>query len=463
MTEEWASSFTVAEAAHAEFARLSGDSNPLHTDAIVARRLPFGRVAVHGIHLVLVALEHLAVQDPRSPHRIRCTFRRSIGPGDQIRVSCRRLADDEVGIILEHDVWTIADLRVQLDGEPRRDPHPVDTDAPVSSTPRTPTPDEMATSDGSIAVHADLSVVHSRFPHAARSLGSQGIAELITLTRLVGMYVPGLHSMFSSFDVAFDVATESGPALRYRTRRFDDRFSKLVLDVAAGHLSGSVTAFVRPPPVEPTIKTTQPAPGAFAGQRWLVVGGSRGLGATAVMLLAAGGADVRLTYRLGSDDAARVAAAAGATAHEFDVSTPNRLNALLADGWHPTHVGYFASPPIFDGARGVYSHELERRFHAIYVDAFEAVLDRLDVDRLVGVLWPSSTAIERDTPGLAEYAAVKRLGETFCEELERRHPHLRVSAPRLPRLLTDQTTSIVPVDVDDAATTVLRALEVFSG
>jgi len=236
-----------------------------------------------------------------------------------------------------------------------------------------------------------------------------------------------------------------------------------VLDVSARCVRGSVTAFVRPPPVEPTIGSTAPTPGAFEGQRWLVVGGSRGLGAITVMLLAAGGADVRLTYRLGADDAARVATATGATAHELDVRAPDRLDDVLAEGWHPTHVGYFASPPIFDGARGVYSDELEQRFQAIYVDAFQAVLDRLDVNQLLGVLWPSSTAVERDAPGLAEYAEVKRLGEAVCEELDRRHDHLRVSTPRLPRVLTDQTTSIVPVDVADAAATVLRALEMFSG
>ena len=47
--------FTDEDQRH--FARLSGDSNPMHLDAAVARRLLTGRQVVHGVHLLLWALE----------------------------------------------------------------------------------------------------------------------------------------------------------------------------------------------------------------------------------------------------------------------------------------------------------------------------------------------------------------------------------------------------------------------
>jgi hypothetical protein len=252
--------------------------------------------------------------------------------------------------------------------------------------------------------------------------------------------------------------------LRYAVARFDERFAKATIDVSGRTLRGTVVAFVRPQPVDPTIGDARPRPDEFAGQRWLVVGGSRGLGATTALLVTAGGGEVRLTYRIGADDAERLAASIGAEARRLDVTDPGPgMASILTDGWHPTHLAYFASPPIFDGAGGTYSTQLEERFRTVYVDGFEAVLAHLAVDRLEGVLWPSTEAVDHDVPGLAEYAAVKRRGEALCAALAREHDQLTVAAPRLPRLRTDQTASFLPVDYDDAPTTVLRVLRAFSG
>ncbi|HYW79079.1 MAG TPA: MaoC family dehydratase, partial [Thermoguttaceae bacterium] len=41
------------------FARLSGDSNPLHMDLVGSRRLLFGEVVVHGAHTLLWCLDQV--------------------------------------------------------------------------------------------------------------------------------------------------------------------------------------------------------------------------------------------------------------------------------------------------------------------------------------------------------------------------------------------------------------------
>jgi hypothetical protein len=326
-----------------------------------------------------------------------------------------------------------------------------------------PTP-EMPGASGSIDVLADLSSLRRRFPHFVDVAQPTGAAELVSLTRLVGMHVPGLHSLFSSFDVELGPNDGAPDGLRYAVARYDERFAKTTVDVSGRMLRGTVVAFVRPQPVEPTIGEARPRPHEFAGQRWLVVGGSRGLGATTALLARVGGGDVRLTYRIGADDAERLAASIGASARRLDVADPGPgMASILADGWHPTHLAYFASPPIFVGAGGAYSAQLEKRFDDVYIGGFEAILDHLDVDRLQGVLWPSSEAVDHDVPGLAEYATVKRRGEVRCERFARQHGRLTLATPRLPRLRTDQTASFVPVDYDDAATTLLHVLRAFSG
>ena len=49
--------FTLDERQSWDFACLSGDFNPLHVDAVAARRLQFGGTVCHGVHLVLQAFD----------------------------------------------------------------------------------------------------------------------------------------------------------------------------------------------------------------------------------------------------------------------------------------------------------------------------------------------------------------------------------------------------------------------
>ena len=51
-------SFTMED--QERFARMSGDRNPMHMDRLAARRTQAGEPAVHGVHVLLWAMENLA-------------------------------------------------------------------------------------------------------------------------------------------------------------------------------------------------------------------------------------------------------------------------------------------------------------------------------------------------------------------------------------------------------------------
>ena len=64
------------------FAKLSGDYNPVHLDALKARRTCFGQLVIHGIHLLLWALDNLVSEKSDSLKLIslKVSFNRFIVP-----------------------------------------------------------------------------------------------------------------------------------------------------------------------------------------------------------------------------------------------------------------------------------------------------------------------------------------------------------------------------------------------
>ena len=62
------------------FASTSGDHNPMHVDALLARRTQAGSQVVHGIHLLLWTLDALAAAQPELPPlcKLRAQFSRFV-------------------------------------------------------------------------------------------------------------------------------------------------------------------------------------------------------------------------------------------------------------------------------------------------------------------------------------------------------------------------------------------------
>jgi len=65
-----------------DFASASGDWNPMHVDAIAARRLLSGRQVVHGIHTLIHALNLWSGRGAPGRLRVSCTFANPVNVGD---------------------------------------------------------------------------------------------------------------------------------------------------------------------------------------------------------------------------------------------------------------------------------------------------------------------------------------------------------------------------------------------
>jgi NAD(P)-dependent dehydrogenase (short-subunit alcohol dehydrogenase family) len=273
---------------------------------------------------------------------------------------------------------------------------------------------------------------------------------------IIGMACPGLHSLFAGLDVSID-GSSIGP-LGYAVTKTDARFRSLQLDVAGSGLSGRLEAFARPqPPVQPDMKAVavRVAKNVFAGQRALVVGGSRGLGEVVAKIIAAGGGHPVVTWRDGKGDAEAVAAQirqAGATCGVIQYDALKPAAEQLAGIGVIDSCYYFATASIFQRKSAVFEPEKLRVFRSYYVDGFSDLCRALParVSGKVAVFYPSTTALDAETRGMAEYAAAKAAGETLVQQLNPSLPNVLTIFRRLPRIVTDQTATVGVASAQDA-------------
>lgn len=461
MSEDSGAQRLFTEEDQRRFAELSGDANPLHLDPVAARRLLFGQPVVHGIHTLLWCLDRLAgeIAEPFRLEELSASFRRPVFLGQVVRVVVARGQDGR--FLVETD-----GARCRAQGRIRRNDHPggaVDLPRWPPSAPicRERSFEEAAAAEGTHPLWLDPERFAAMLPALATCLPASQAAALLAATRLTGMECPGRHTIFDSLALRF-AAPAGEPWWRYRTAAADRRFSLVRLEVSGFGAEGELTTFYRPRPVEqPSLDevAARVPRGWFAGQRALVVGGSRGLGELTAKILGAGGAELRLTYHLGREDAQRVVEQLrqrGTLAECFplDVTAdePAALSSRLGD-WRPTHVYYFATPRIQlvgDEPADCSSPRYEQ-FVRYYVDGFARVLEGCDIARQVGlhVFYPSTRAI--DAPGRMPpaYIAAKAAGENLCRALAGRFPGCRFAVPRLPALRTDQTALLLPCRAED--------------
>jgi hypothetical protein len=453
------------------FAKLSGDYNPLHMDPILARRLMFGKQIVHGLHTLLWSLDNYLkpCTRPLRLETVKADFKAGIGIGQT--VICQIAASDDNLLEMQLELSGKPAAWFQLILAPAESLHSTDLPQSAEERPkcRERSPLTMATLTGSLALYYDPKSAAQLFPNLVRCLPAEQLAALLATTRLVGMECPGLHSVFSGLYLTFDSTDSPGTEMNYQVKTCNERLALVLMEVEAAGISGRIKAFLRPAPFE---QSALPAigreiePGEFSEQQALIIGGSRGLGEVTAKLLAAGGAEVIITYFRGANDARKivdeiVSYGAGASCHPLDVLVQShKLLDMVGNIEKPLYLYYFASPPIFDTVKGRFSSRRLTTFFDYYVTGFLRIAKKL-VDSSSGlqkIFYPSTSAIEELPPDLAEYATAKAVGEILCDFLQEVNPGLIIHKPRLPRTATDQTVSLLPVDNQDPVQVLLPHL-----
>jgi hypothetical protein len=461
-----------SEADQILFASLSGDRNPMHMDALAARRTQAGAPVVHGVHAVLWALNQLAADiDLSALANIAVSLNRFIYLDRPVTVRLTRRSETGVAADVVADGVTVITLLLKL--APRACAAPLGeflAMPPANMACAAETPEELKDARGWLDPAKDAGELAAAFPALTGAIGVERIVGLALLSTLVGMACPGLHSIFTAFQAELVDGTAEREGIGFYVRIADPRFRVVRMAVQGSGLRATVSAFVRMPPM------TMPgmadavdlvAADEFAGKRVLIVGGSRGLGALSARLVAAGGGEVVLTYARGAADAAEVAAdihayrtAPACAVYPMDVTRdlaaqlgviPGRFTSLL----------YFATPQTRRQKPAVFVPAIHDEFLQYYVRAFAeltALLLGSAAEAKLDVFWPSSVAVVERPEDMTEYAMAKAAGEVLAADLAAADPRLHMVIDRLGRLPTDQNATVVQADFEDPVATMLPLL-----
>jgi hypothetical protein len=430
--------------------------------------LLFGSPVVHGVHLLLWSLDSWLGSRKKMVElsSIKAFFIKPLIVDEEVGLSCQSEDNNYVKMELLCGQSILTKIEFTCHKSEKHKIDFVKSCFPEKIKPHLVLEEEIADKSGKLDLYLNTEAAIKMFPNLIEFISPLQISTLLATTRLVGTEVPGLHSVFSELSLLhsdFNKCT----TLKYEVGKYDKRFGMVSMNITAPGLKGIIKAFIRPHEREQDsylkIKKNVNRD-EFKGQSALIIGGSRGLGEVTAKLLAAGSADVKFTYHQGREDANRIVQeinSNGGTANcsQYDVLSPDKDSFHKAlNNWYPTHLYYFTTPFIFSGTKGLFSYNLFRKFCDYYVSGFANTMNILIPLGLRGVFYPSSIAIDELPLNMGEYAVAKTAGEELCMFYEKKYNDIIIYKPRLPRMDTDQTVSLFPVDNENPVPILLEHL-----
>jgi len=458
------------------FACLSGDYNPLHTDAVLARRLILGKQVVHGVHLLLWGLNCLleSISENIVLKKLQVEFLKPVGLDE--KVTCQLIVDSPDKVSLEMRASKETSLTAEVEFQRENNFHYSNEYEPISvlfdnTGCAVINSENISKAEGGLELAMHRETAMKLFAFVVKYAPSLQVAEILATTRLIGMKCPGLHSVFYRMRMDFGNSEPGESLMQYKVVNYDGRFNLVTVEIVSPGAEGVITGFLRPmPSVQSSIEKVQEKVDStsFSGQVALIVGGSRGLGEITAKILAAGGAKVFLTYATGRQDAEKIVndlEMSGLQADCFSLDIlldETELDRTISQKCYDiSHIYYFCSPYIGKTPKGRFRNEVFMRFCDYYVSGFNKIFKITANKGIKNYFYPSTVYLSEQPLNMGEYTAAKAAGESLCSLLSKSVEGINIFNPRLPKLATDQTVSLIGQRIDSPDVIMLNQLNQF--
>ena len=424
------------------FSQFSGDKNPIHLDKISARRTFYGQCVVHGLHGLLWALDSLAQKKQITCSKIIVRFIKPIFLGEEVYCVWNE-SINQLLIVQNEAIFTTINIKI---GKIIQKNDIQTTIHTSRNLPHERTFLECSKiSNQAFKIFGNTNLANRLFPAFSDLYGTAIACEIGAISQIVGMECPGLHSLFAGITVEIK-KNEAKPF--FGVLKSDKRFNSFRISVNGNTLVAMIDSFLRPKPSKNLnisellkfVKTNE-----FKNVNALIIGGSRGLGELVAKLISAGGGESTITYHVGSIEANEVVneiRAWGGRCKMIQLTIDEKFTLPIIDS-NINQIYYFASPKILGNISKNFDQKMLTSYQLTYVNYFENICNQLlSRDSPCSVFYPSTIAINNTPPGWKNYVQAKIEGEKQCVKLNN-NDKINIIAPRLPRMDTDLTQSLI--------------------
>ena len=427
-----------------KFADFSGDINPIHLSEKYARKTPPGKPIVHGINTFLWALDGYCKSENNLYEKINIKFLQPIYLNEEI--FCYFYPNEKKIEVSDNN---IVFLTATFNGAEYTNKR-ID----YNKTPEKIVINEYDINDIDTMLHsnqlldfsytANSELIKPLYPNLYKKITHSIICEIGCLSAIVGMQLPGLHSIFVSLKI--DLSNLDQRTINaVEIIKADNRFNIVDIKASSENITSIMRAIVRPKPIIGLSSNELKGLLAFEkkfNKKILVIGGSRGLGSIVVKILSLLGCSVTFTYSKGKEEALNLKEELSKSGKDvefikFDINEPNMGELFLSN---PEYIFYFPTPKIFVKRSKIFEEHLYKNFYFYYVDSFTKIFNKSLEHSVNSIFYPSSIAIAEDSNDMPEYVKAKSEGEVLCDKLKRKNK-VNILMKRLPRTLTDQTST----------------------
>jgi hypothetical protein len=433
-----------------EFASFSGDFNPIHVDEIESIKTHAGQPIVHGVHLVLWSLDALKIQ-LKQETELNIKFESQVNLEEYV-IAVFNDTKNQI-LITSKDQKKLYSTVTIKNWQPKKKSKP--TNHEVAFLKQTINPDEpdisgiqLNNKDYDLYGGSQKELGKILFPFLVEDIGLNFVYEFACISSIVGMKIPGRHSLFVNLSLKFPSNTSQEKHFFVESKH--DLLKIVSLKHFGINLESEIKAFFRPQPSSMrsinSLRLEYKDRNSLDGKRVLVIGGSRGIGAYVSKLCSIMGAIVTFTFNSNKQEAINLAAeiideGGNIRYRHLNVLDSNQIQEINEEF---DHIYFFATPKILSNKSKEIDMNMLKKYRLFYVDSFERVINNFCSKRNhTFFLYPSTTYIDEEKSDFKEYINAKQEGENICKLFNKKF-NSSILFPRIPALDTDQNLSIIP-------------------